>query len=81
LQDAGDEGAQTLAGDDVFLKLAFEITSDALGHRGGEPPSIVARMLRGLGHRAFEPSALVFDGALVGEADEREVVGEGDQGS
>ena len=81
LQDAGDEGAQALTGNDVFLELAFEVAGHALGNVGGEPPPLVARLLGGLGHSPLEPGALVFDSALVSEADEREVIGEGDQWS
>ena len=81
LQNAGDEGAQALAGDDVFLEFAFEVGGDAFGDVGGEPPTVVAGTFGGFGHGAFEPGALVFDGALVGDADELKVVCEGDQGS
>ena len=79
LKHAGDEGAQALAGDDVLFEFAFEVGGHALGHVRGEPPTAEAGTLGGFGHRTLEPDALVFDGALVGEADEREIVGEGDQ--
>ena len=79
LEDAG-EGAQTLAGDDVFLEFAFEVAGHALGDVGSEPPTIVAGSLGGLGYGTLKPDAFVTDGALVGEADEREVIGESDQG-
>ena len=78
LEHAGDEGAQALAGDDIFFKLAFKVSRHALGHVRGEPPTGVTSALRGLGHGTLEPDALVFDGAQVGESDEWEIVGESD---
>ena len=80
LEHAGDEGAQALGGDDVFLELLFEKAGDAFGDVGGEPPTFVTGGFGGFGHGTLEPDALEFHGAFVREADKWQIVGEGDHG-